>query len=483
MAVDERRLVAHLLRRAGFGASPAELDDYVALGFEGAVQRLLDPEGVEEADFTLEVETPEELIRRGTMQTVWTARMVQTRRPLVEKMTLFWHGHFATSVQKVKSVTLMSEQIELFRTHGLGRFEDLLLAVVQDPAMLVWLDNTKSKKEAPNENLGRELLELFSLGVGNYTEDDVKAAARSLTGYSIEIAQGYTVGDDDTMSSELMGEEPTPEEKKERAKTRRTRDAEFVFRERWHDTAEKTFLGETGAWDGADIVRIAAAHPACASFIAHKLFAYFVWDNPSEATVEPFAAVFAETGGDIRATVGAILRSPEFASEEAYRAKVKSPAEYVAGLIRELGGLEPTTGAIEAMTIMGQTLMAPPNVGGWTSGLGWIGPSTLLERYNVVNDLYGTGQASRRAAQSTPIDLANVLQGVPSGDSQALVDSLVDRMLTGDIDDAQRDTLLAYLEQTPTGAPPSFDPADVIFAGKVRGLIRLISTIPAYQLN
>jgi uncharacterized protein (DUF1800 family) len=474
--------MAHLLRRAGFGATPAELDEYLALGFDGAVDRLVHPEEVEEADFTLEVETAEQLVKRGTLQAVWTARMVQTRRPLLEKMTLFWHGHFATSLQKVKSVTVMSEQIDTFRTLAFGRFEDLLLAVIQDPAMLVWLDNVRSKSEAPNENLGRELLELFTLGVGNYTEDDVKAASRALTGYSVLLARGEQVGDDDTMAADLM-EGDTEAAKREQRLDRRTRAAEFSFRDRWHDDGEKTFLGETGAWDGADIVRIVSAHPACARFIAGKLFAFFAWDKPDDATVAPFAGVFMASGGDLRETVGAILRSPEFSSEEAYRAKVKSPIEFVASLIRELGGQEAPGGAIAAMSAMGQTLYAPPNVGGWPSGLGWIGPSTLLERYNVTNDLFGTAAAARTKGQTAALDPAALLTDLRKQTPAALVALVVDRLLSGDIEDGQRETLTAYLAQTPAGDPLSFDPADPVFAGKLRGLIRLITTIPAYQLN
>ena len=478
MPMNERQRVAHLLRRAGFGASPAELDEYEHLGFDASVERLLNPESVEEVDFEqtgLDESTPLSL---KLIQTRWLYRMIHTRRPLVEKMALFWHGHFATSVEKVKSLTLMENQIDLFRSHGLGSFEQLLLGVSQDPAMLVWLDNSKSKKEAPNENYGRELMELFTLGVGNYTEADVKAASRAFTGWSIQLTGDAYVGDEDEMDPELMSAEEIAAKKKAQRAAKRGQDAGFAFRARWHDGDEKTFLGQSGNWDGEDILRIIVEQPACASFIARKLFSFLVWDNPDDETVAPLAEVFVESNGDIRAVVGTILRSPEFSSDEAYRVKVKSPAELVAGAFRTFGGGTASRELFRGMSQMGQTLFAPPNVGGWPSGLGWIGPSSLLGRYNLMLEVMSASRGTALNDEAIEVDAAALIIGQNPSTAVELVDLAVDRLLSDDIDPAQRDVLLAYL-----GNDLSFDPFDEVFAGKVRGLIRLVSTVPRYQLN
>jgi uncharacterized protein (DUF1800 family) len=478
MAMDERQRVAHLLRRAGFGAGPAELDEWVALGFDASVERLLDPGDVDESGLEPPDFDPDAPLDLRTLQTRWLHRMVHTQRPLVEKLTLFWHGHFATSVAKVRSVTLMWGQNELFRSLGIGRFDDLLLAVSQDPAMLVWLDNAKSKAEAPNENYGRELLELFTLGVGNYTEADVKAAARAFTGWSIELQTNSYVGDEDMDDPELRSEEARAAARRERQQA----DAVFRFRPRWHDGGEKTFLGQTGDWDGGDIIRIILEQPACATFVARKLFGFFVWDNPDDATVAPFAAVFRESGGDIREVTGAILRSPQFSSDEAYRAKVKSPVELVAGTLRAAGGASVTPELLRSMARMGQVLFAPPNVGGWPAGLGWIGPSALLERYNLVIALLNARRGRQLSGETPALDVGSLLLEAGPANSAELVDQVIDWLLAGDIDDAQRDALLAYLDQTPDDSPLVLDPADETFAGKARGLVRLVTTVPSYQL-
>jgi uncharacterized protein (DUF1800 family) len=334
MASDDRRRTAHLLRRAGFGASPPELDEYEALGFEASVERLLHPEEIP-ADGSLdELFEDEQGDRegRGAVAVRWLYRMAFSPRQLEEKIAFFWHGHFATSIEKVKSEPLMWRQYELLRDNGLGRFEQLTLEVSRDPAMLIWLDNWQSRKDAPNENFGRELLELFTLGIGNYDEADVLAATRAFTGWTLEIGRPPAML--------ALGEQATDAQRQMRRMMLQERrdSAEFVFRPDWHDDGEKTFLGQTGAWNGDDVVRIATAHPACARFIAGKLFEAFVWDAPDEATVEPFAEVFVERGGDIRETLRALLLSEEFASERAYRAKVKSPIEYLIGAVRAFGG-------------------------------------------------------------------------------------------------------------------------------------------------
>jgi uncharacterized protein (DUF1800 family) len=495
MAIDERRRIAHLLRRAGFGATPAELEQYLALGFDASVELLLHPEDVEEGDLTLPPEAEVDPTRLQSIQLNWLYRMAHSRRPLAEKTALFWHGHFATSIEKVKSVTLMWRQYETLRDLGLGRFADLVLAISQDPAMLVWLDNSRSRKEAPNENYARELMELFTLGLGNYTEDDVKAAARAFTGWSIAIERGAQVGDEDLMQDPELENRPSSEELKEKKKNgtiteeekaqlkeeRRTRDAEFTFRPTWHDDGEKTFLGQTGAWDGDDVVRIITEQPTCAEFVTRKLFSFFVWDLPDEETLSPFVDVFTSTGGDIRETLGAMLRSPEFSSELAYRATVKSPIEVLVATIKllDLAVTKQTIGG-KGLQAMGQVLFAPPNVGGWPSGLGWIGPSTLLERYNAVGQLLS---GSGRQNAPTGFDQTALLGSISTASADDLVDLIVERMLDGDVEPDQRAALIAYLSLEENGAAGTFSVDDEHFDDKLRGLIRLATTVPAYQLN
>lgn len=455
-ALAPRARIAHLLRRAGFGASTAELNEYEALGFEGSVERLLNPEAVADdldervAALGLDLDTA------AALPLYWLFRMVNTKRPLQEKMCFFWHDHFATAISKVRSPQLMLQQYRTFARLGLGKFFDLTLAVAQDPAMLVWLDGNQNRKNAPNENFGRELLELFMLGIGNYTEEDVKASARAFTGWFFE--------------GERDPDRPTI-----------YRSAQFAFNARQHDTGSKTFLGQTGNWNGQEIIGIAMQQPACARFIAGKLFAAFAWDNPDAATVAPYAEALMRGGYDIRATLRAIFLSPEFSSERAYRATTKGPAEYVAGLMRALGVGIPTPAYNTAMRRMGQELFNPPHVGGWPSGLAWIGPGTLLERANLANRLVNARQVNK----NTPVafDPAALLANTGIATAEGLVDHLVALLLDGAIVAAQRDALLAYLRRNDKGQTVAFTLDPKTLDAKVRGLVHLIAAMPEYQLN
>lgn len=452
LAPDERARIAHLLRRAGFGASETELAEYVALGFEASVERLLNPEQVEDdasarADaLDLDGDTLADLQAR------WLFLMVNSRRPLLEKLALFWHGHFATANAKVNSPALMWRQNELFRARGFGPFGDLALAVSRDPAMLIWLDGNANRKAAPNENYGRELLELFTLGIGNYSEADVAAAARAFTGW---FFQG------------------------ERDSGNRYTSAAFAFNDRQHDTGRKTFLGQAGNWDGDDTIRIILQQPACARFIARKLFGFFVWDGPDDATIAPFAGALLANGYDIRATLRAILLSPEFSSPRAYRAKIKSPAELVAGTLRALGVTTPPRDAVSSMRRMGQELFNPPHVGGWASDLAWINPSSLLERCNFANRVV-TGRGGNGAYA---LDPAKLIAGRRLDTPERLADRVTGLLLDGAIPAAQRDALLAYLRLDDRGQAGNFTLDGRTIDGKVRGLLHLVASSPAYQLN
>lgn len=455
-AMTPRVRIAHLLRRAGFGASEAELNEYAALGFEGSVERLLHPEQIADdldakiAALNLDLDTV------AALPQYWLFRMINTQRPLQEKMTLVWHDHFATAISKVKSPQLMLLQHQLFLQRGLGSFYDLALGVSQDPAMLVWLDGNQNRKNAPNENYGRELLELFTLGLGNYTEADVAAAARAFTGWFFQAER------DNANNNRITG-------------------ATFTFNERQHDFGSKTFLGQTGNWNGDDILRIALAQPACARFIAGKLFAAFVWDNPDAATLAPFADIFVRSKYDIRAVVRAILFSPEFSSDRAYRATTKNPTEFVAGFMRTLGLPIPARDFTTFMRQMGQELFNPPHVGGWPSGLAWIGPGTMLERANFVNRVVTARQESRN--NPVVFDPAKLIAGKNLTTPEQLVDHVAALLLDGNITAEQRNALLTYLRLDDKGQPATFTLNARTVDAKLRGLVRLVATAPEYQLN
>jgi uncharacterized protein (DUF1800 family) len=230
-----RKQISHLLRRAGFGGSPDEIDAHLALGFEGAVDRLIEFERVPNDELEARVsamETQLDVTRLPALQNIWLSRMLFTARPLEERMTLFWHNHFATANSKVGRPPAMYDQNKLFRSQALGSFRELLKSVARDPAMLRWLDSNSNRRRSPNENFARELMELFTLGVGNYTEQDVREAARAFTGWFFDRNLG------------------------------------FVFNSNQHDPGQKTFLGRTGSWNGDDVIDIILQQPASADFVA-----------------------------------------------------------------------------------------------------------------------------------------------------------------------------------------------------------------------
>ncbi len=347
---ETRDRVSLLLRRAGFGATPAELERYVDLGIEKTLDELLHPERVDEDFDGLLGSLSGHLIDLQNIedvQTWWLYRMARTRRPLAEKMTLFWHGHFSVSNAKVANPLAMHNHLALLREKGLGSFKDLVLGVSKDPAMLIWLDGNTNRKGAPNENYGRELLELFTLGIGNYGEADVQASARAFTGWNLN-------------------------------------ENGFIFNQNQHDPGPKTFLGQTGPLDGGDIVEAVSAHPATAERICRKLFGFFAYPAPEAPLLGSLIGAYMDSRGDIRSVVRAILTSDAFYSDESRYGHIKSPVEYTAGSIRMVGAQSRERGLILALRSMGQDILNPPNVAGWAGGRAWINPSTLLERFNFA---------------------------------------------------------------------------------------------------
>ena len=384
MANDDIALMAHLLRRAGFGVPRDELEAYVTKGYEAVVEELIHPEEQSEIELDLmERYMPEYVERFGwfTNQQSWVYRMISTKRPLQEKMTLFWHGILCTGHAKTDSPINSSAYVDMLRSHGLGNYRDLLIELSTHPTMVHYLDNTDNHKGAINENYGRELLELFSMGVGmdggyNYTEDDVKAASRAFTGWNVAPAVP------------LFPYGRTP--------------WEFLYDPGDHDDGEKTFLGETGRWNGEDVIDILLRQPATARFISRHLYMFFVADEPPVPSwkdvpprdmeaIEVLERAFTEGNYEMRSVLRTLFNSDFFKNSR--HQKLKSPAEVVAGtmrLVKDHAEVKPGLFPImRVCSFMGQDLMNPPSVEGWHTGKDWINSGTLVERINFVADQVG----------------------------------------------------------------------------------------------
>ena len=428
MSDDQRALVAHLMRRVGAGVTPDELDRLAERPYEDLVEELINPPRAADQDDDLVFRYFPALANSDTPWP-WSGRwiywMVNSDSPLREKIALFWHHVFATAWFKSEHGPSMPMHIQMFRDHGLDNMRVLLGALSRDPAMIFWLDNVESVKGAPNENYGRELLELFSMGVGNYTEDDIKAAAYSFTGWTFE--------------------QPIP------LYPHGGYRSHFVYREEQHDDSEKTFLGQTGRWNGDDIIDIIVQQPATGRFIGRHLYNFFVEDEPGVSAwsvteprnpeaVHELASAFAESNGDIRAVMRVLLNASWF-KESVYK-RVKCPAEWVAGAYKLSGKLsvpQPEMWNLHmTMGAMGQSLMDPPSVEGWHTGKEWIDGGTLMERINfasklvsdpstpgvqqVIQKLDSTGERSPDALVDVALDFAGPLE-VSETTREALVEA------------------------------------------------------------
>jgi len=414
----------HLLNRAGFGASPREVASYARLSRAEAVERLLagarteaqtpPPESLGEP-----VVPPRELrrmapearkkfiareIQRGLeLRGWWVNEMITTPSPLTERMTLFWHNHFVSSQQKVRYTRLMYEQNVLLRRYAMGNFGELLHAVGKNPAMVIYLDSAQNRKGKPNENFAREVMELFTLGEGHYTEDDIREAARAFTGWSIDIDTG-----------------------------------EFKFRRFVHDGGTKTVLGRSGNFDGDDVLDILLAKRATAEFVVAKLWREFVSPEPDEAEVRRVADGFYRSHYDVKTALRGLLLSPAFWSETNRAALIKSPVDLVVGTVRTLGVdySDPVPFALVTAQL-GQNLFAPPNVRGWPGGEAWINSSTLLARKAYIDRLFRAEELPRmarmamrrQAAQDDPRedkDIRRIKQGARERFVRAMSDIRVD---------------------------------------------------------
>ncbi|RPJ35943.1 MAG: DUF1800 domain-containing protein [Verrucomicrobiaceae bacterium] len=491
---------AHLLNRAGFGGSPDEIKAFHALGRFKAVESLLSPAEAGDA-FPLPDWAKEERAladmreamerRRGMRQELgglspeeaenkrreffqerqrenrrraleaqgwWFRRMLLTKAPLREKMTLFWHDHFATSVQKVREPVLMIRQNQLFREHAFGSFKSLTHAILMDPAMMLYLDTQNSPKGKPNENFAREVMELFTLGEGNYTEQDIREAARAFTGYQFNRFTG-----------------------------------EATHNRRLWDESDKTIFGKTGPFNGADVINLIFEKPAAARFIVGKIWELFVYDNPSPAAIEALAGGFRKADYQMAPLLRDIFLSKEFYTEASIRSQIKSPVQYLIGLLKQLEITQPPAGfAITAQQQLGQVLFMPPNVAGWDWGKAWINTNTLLTRYNLAGFLTkgaeAGGKAMRMEMMKTPgmapaprnagfgwngPDYEKIAPRPLRENPSELVNALIFRYFQGPLPDKARGSFVEYANAK----------KGVIFTDKETAeLCHLMLSTPYYQL-
>ena len=471
MINNDTALMAHLLRRAGFGATRDELEDYLSLGYDGAVEALLNPSDADNM--------PDDLIRRYHVEqselrdlagsaAYWMYRMISTSCPLEEKTALFWHGLFATGYAKLNQARSLLNQVDMFRRSGMGSFENLLVDLSKDPAMIVWLDNNENHEEAINENYGRELLELFSMGIGNYTEEDIKECSRAFT--------GWTLGNAEYMAIRAAKDSIWPY----------GRIAwHFDYREQDHDDGEKTFLGETGRFNGEDIIAIIAKQESTAQFVATRLFQFFAADEITEfgeKAIQEMITTYFSSRYQIKDMLRTLFHSDYFKSEEARFARVKGPVEMVVGAIRMAGNYQNPALGIEkvsnTMLYMGQGLLQPPTVEGWHEGSEWIDSGALVERVNfVAKELSNVQSPGVRSI----IDRLEANSDAGILHPKALANGCLDLLGPIDVSEATHEVLVNYAARQGDLDLNGHQPGDEA-EQRVGNMLRLVAATREYQL-
>ena len=440
---DAKVRAAHLLRRAGFGGTPAQIEEFAALSREEAADRLLNLDAVDNsvlnariaaANFNLTTfgggpdGTRPSLFR--DMQRWWLYRMSYSARPLEERMTFIWHGLLTTQQSNIGGPRskMIINQNELFRANALGQYDVLLKAIGKDPAMMIYLNTVDSTAAHPNENYARELMELFSMGEGNYSEEDVREGARAFTGWRVSLPERRDPppGLADPERNEFINQayaayQPT-----------------FQLFPRQHDSGTKTFLGETGPWDGDDIVAIIMKQPATAKFMTRRLFSELAYRNPDDATLDRLVQVWESSNHTVKDVVRAILVSDEFYSMRAYRSLVRCPIDFVVGAVR---GLEIETDYMtyqQASQTLDQRLYEPPNVAGWPGGEFWLSSGSFFGRVNFLDAFL--------FQRNRPIAIP-ALANLPT--AEAMVDEAVRRLVDDDISPESRESIYAYASTIP----------------------------------
>jgi uncharacterized protein (DUF1800 family) len=447
--------IGHLLRRAGFGATPDELAMYRDLGFEGAVDRLINYQQVPDDDMENRLKALNiNLSSPINQQRWWLLRMSWTQRPLLEKMTLFWHGVLTSSFHKVggaRAYMRMILQNQFLRSHAFDTFDNILLGITSDPAMLFYLDLTKSRRTAPNENYARELMELFTLGLGHYTQQDVYEGAAALTGWHVK-----------GLTSQYYPQD--------------------------HNDLVKTYLGHTGNLDYKDVVNILTNHPATPWFISRKLFTFFAYENPSDDDLKPLVDTYVQSGHSMGEVMRTLLLSSQFASTKAYRGRIKSPVEFTVGAYRAMNIKGDGTGLPAITTLMGQTLFDPPNVAGWpgdkVSAL-WLNSGTWMTRLNYIDLLLARGTVARTGS-TPPVDLQGIVNTHQLNSPEQFVDHFSSNLLDGELASDRRTQLLDYFtarDSSTRGTPIALGNGTSYPLGRVRGTLYLMMSSPEYQLN
>ena len=468
---EDIALMAHLMRRAGFGAAHDELEVLVENGYEQTVEQLLHPEQHPDIDeyelfrYHPMADPPESI---ANAQLLWLYRMVNTVRSLQEKVALLWHHVFATGNDKVSSAIDISIQIQMFRDKGMGKFRELLVELAKSPAMIFWLDNQENHKRAPNENWGRELMELFSLGVGHYTEKDVFECARAFTGWTIKHK----------IPQLPWGPHPWS----------------FEYRPEDHDNGEKIFLGHMGNFNGQDIIDIILQQPACPKFVMRHLYNFFVADEPEvpkwpsepprdSDAINLLSETWVSNDFEMKPVLRVLFNSDFF--KDARYEKVRSPVEVVAGTLRLIGAMKgphPNWADMPGQTqAMGQDLLNPPSVEGWHTGREWINSGALINRVNFVadrvrnTDLPGVQNIIRRIAAETSADENSVT-------AEVLVERCLYEMGPLDVEEATRSQLVLHAR---SHGPVSFETNEKRpeFSRLVGDLLALISGTREYQFG
>ena len=467
---QDLELLAHLMRRAGFGATRKELEALEARGYDAVIEELLNPP--ENAPWLGDY-----MVRRFHFEQSgmlgfygsgenWLYRMVTSEAQLQEKMCLFWHGIFATGYPKVVQGRVLWNQIRMFRTHGLGNFKDLLIELSSDPAMIVWLDNQDNHKGAINENYGRELLELFSMGVGHYSENDVQEASRAFT--------GWTIGNTEYMVLRSERDSDWPYGKIS---------WHFDYRTEDHDEGEKTFLGQTGKFNGEDIVEIICQQEATAQFLARHMYHFFVADEPpvpawpytpprDPEAIDTLVQAYFDSNYDIGEMLRTLLTSDFFKDERIRYEKVKSPAELVAGVLRLTGEFDKPRREImdraRQMTFMGQMLNNPPSVEGWHQGMEWVDTGTLVERINFASE-----QLSDVNKPGVKAMIDGVMADEYATSAPGFVDACLDQLGVIGVSDETHEVLKRFAQQT----------GEERTREKVADLLRLATATQEFQRN
>ncbi len=450
-----RDAAAHLLRRAGFGGTPAEIDDLFARGVDGAVSRLVDYESISLTAYEAGLAAKNYNLGnvRG-LQQWFLDRMAFSPRPLEEKMTYFWNLHWTSGISKVRGTTLILNQNRTERQYAVARFDDLVLKISQDPAELVWLDNWLNRAGRPNENYARELMELYALGIGYYSETDVREVARALTGWTVLNYRGA-----DSYNGATFFDNPAT-----------------------HDAGSKTILGQTGNWNGADAIRIILDHSdsdgsVSGRFLGAKLWSFFAHENPPPHVVALLRDVYVSSNHSVREVVRTILTHPEFYEAHTRKTWVRSPAEFAVAAVRMVEAQTDFATPANSLAGMGQVLFNPEDAKGWDWGTSWVNTGTLFARSTVANSL-----STNRGSTGTRFDPNRLLAGRDASTAEKVVDILAERLNVEEVSSRVRGAWIEYMNANDDGSRGNWTNTPANVDKKVRGLVHLMLTSPAFHL-